>query len=173
MDHFEKDEEVEIISPFPYLTEPPLNASFISSLDKVQNEVPLQKESTMGDKEMEGEMDYGLEKRIVGRSSITSLLSSSLEANLKALLLEKEREIEEIEQNGSFEKVLARKLYALSLIAGEQLLEAFERGEVSPETLLKATTELSKTAFKLSGKEVQKHLHLNGETLERLLSDKE
>jgi len=91
-----------------------------------------------------------------------------LEENLNSLLPYKAR-VEGLLQQGSLEKEISNILYSLVLMASGEIADRIQNGEATLYELSKLANDLAKTAFKLSGREVQKHLHLGADDLEELL----
>ncbi len=91
-----------------------------------------------------------------------------LEENLNSLLPYKLK-VESLLSTGSLEKEISNILYSLVLMASGELAERIQNGEATLYELSKLANDLAKTAFKLSGREVQKHLHLGADDLEELL----
>ena len=95
--------------------------------------------------------------------------SAQFEERLSALLGIDLSELKALEQQGVLERHLSTHYYAVALKALEEIAGAISRGDCSPEVLLNVADRLARTAHKLSGREVQKHLFLSEDRLLELL----
>jgi len=99
--------------------------------------------------------------------------SSDFEERLSKVLGIDISELRALEKQGYLERLISTSFFAVSMKALEALAYAIQNGELPPSDLIRASTELSKTALKLSGRDISKHLVLNEEKLLELLSQTE
>ena len=120
--------------------------------------------------EQEGsDWEHGVLPRLEERLSPEDRLDPEvLQANLEALLPYKVQ-VESLLQSGALEREISNILYSLVLMASGEVADRIRNGEATLYELAKLANDLAKTAFKLSGREVQKHLHLGADDLEELL----
>lgn len=79
-------------------------------------------------------------------------------------------EVRRLDREGILERTLSNDMYAVSSLALAKIVEMMSQGLLDADQLVKLATELPKVAHKVSGKEVQKHLVLDADKLEELLT---
>ena len=122
----------------------------------------------------------GMEDRVYSVPSALDLLaqedplgvltkSALFEERLARLLGIDLSELRSLERQGVLERHLSTHYYAVAMKALEEIAGAISSGDCPPELLLNIADRLARTAHKLSGREVQKHLFLSEDRLLELL----